>query len=60
MKKIRLHPDFKKKLAEEFNVSYQTVTMSLNYVFESDKSDLIRDRAKEMLTEEANKITKSV
>ena len=57
MKKIRLHPDLKKELANEFNVSYQTVSMSLRFVFESELSDKIRERSREMLLVEANKIT---
>lgn len=53
MKKIRLHPDLKKQIAEEFEVSYQTVNMSLEYVFNSEKSEAIRNRAKELLKKEA-------
>lgn len=56
MKKIRLHPDFKKQISKDFNVTYQTVSMSLNYVFDSPQSEAIRKKAKELLIEEANKI----
>ena len=52
MKKIRLHPDLKKQIAKEFKVSYQTVTMSLKFVFESDKAEAIRQRAFELLNDE--------
>lgn len=52
MKKIRLHPDLKKQIAKEFKVSYQTVNMSLEYVFNSEKALTIRQRALQMLQEE--------
>lgn len=52
MKKIRLHPDLKKQIAEEFKVTYQTVNMSLEYVFKSEKSEAIRQRALQMMQEE--------
>ncbi len=52
MKKIRVHPDIKKQIAKEFNVSYQTVTMSLEFVFNSEKAKAIRQRAKVLLQEE--------
>lgn len=57
MKKIRLHPELKKQIAEEFKVTYQTVTMSLEFVFNSDKAKDIRQRAVELLQEEINIIT---
>ena len=56
MKKIRIHVDHKKQIAEEFKISLQSVRMSLDYVFNSDTSEKIRKRAKELLIEEANKI----
>ncbi|MCZ2084125.1 MAG: hypothetical protein LC112_07605 [Flavobacteriales bacterium] len=56
MKKINLHPELKHKIAEEFEVTMQTVDMSLKYVFNSEKAKLIRDRAKELLKEEIQKI----
>ncbi|ELY1979197.1 hypothetical protein K5L04_09495 [Flavobacterium psychrophilum] len=52
MKKIRLHPDLKKQIAKEFKVTYQTVTMSLKFVFESPKAEAIRQRAYELLNDE--------
>lgn len=58
MKKIRVHPEIKKEIAKELKVTYQTVTMSLEYVFNSEKAKQIRQRAKELLQKELNKITK--
>ncbi len=52
MKKIRVHPDIKKQIAKEFDVTYQTVTMSLEFVFNSEKAKAIRQRAKALLQEE--------
>lgn len=49
MKKIRIHPDLKKQIAEEFKVTFQTVSMSLRYVFDSEKARAIRNRAIELL-----------
>ncbi|MBP4139991.1 hypothetical protein [Flavobacterium geliluteum] len=49
MKKIRLHPDLKKQIAKEFDVTYQTINMSLQYVFLSDKAEAIRKRALELM-----------
>jgi hypothetical protein len=56
MKKILVHPDLKKQLQKEFKVSYVTVTMSIDGVFASEKAIAIRQRAKELLIAEANKI----
>jgi hypothetical protein len=56
MKKILVHPDLKKQLQKEFEVSYVTVTMSIDGVFTSEKAIAIRQRAKELLIAEANKI----
>ena len=58
MKKINLHPDLKNKIAKEFNVTTQTVDMSLKYVFNSEKAKAIRTRAKEMLQKEIIEIEK--
>ena len=55
MKKIRLHPELMRLIATEFDVSIQTVRMSLNYVFNSEKSKSIRERAKYLLQIEADK-----
>ena len=56
MKKILLHPKLKHQIKDELKCTLQTVDMSLRYVFKSDNADLIRKRAKELLTEEAQKI----
>lgn len=56
MKKILVHPDLKKQLQKEFKVSYVTVTMSIDSVFTSEKAIAIRQRTKELLIAEVNKI----
>ena len=56
MQEIKLHYDFKKILSKEFNVTEQTISMALKYVFNSDKAKQIRLRAKELLEQEANNI----
>lgn len=56
MKKIRVHPDLKKQIAEEFSVTMQTVDMSLQYVFNSERAKAIRQRAKELLEKEIEEI----
>lgn len=56
-KRIQIAPELKKTLAKEFSKSLQAVQMSLDYVFNSDTAIKIRLRAKELLIEEANKIT---
>jgi hypothetical protein len=56
MKKIQLHPNLKKEIAKELNVSMVTVDMSLSYVFNSDKAKKIRQRAKELLEDEVKNI----
>lgn len=56
MKKIRLHSKLKKQIVDEFGVTYQTVSMSLEYVFNSKKAVAIRQRAKELLLKEADGI----
>lgn len=56
MKEILIHPKHKAQLAKEFGVSQQTVNMTLKYVYNSDKSKLIRSRAKELLIEESKSI----
>ena len=42
----------------EFNVSIQTVNMSLRYVFSSQRAKQIRQRAKELLLLEVENIEK--
>lgn len=56
MQEIKLHYNFKKILSKEFNVTEQTISMALKYVFNSDKAKQIRLRAKELLEQEANNI----
>ena len=56
MKKILLHPDLKKIIIQEFKCSNQTVDMCLKYVFNSPQAIAIRNKAKELLLEESNKI----
>jgi hypothetical protein len=56
MKKILLHPDLKKQIANELKTSSQTVDMSLKYVFDSDTAKKIRKRAKELLIKESQNI----
>lgn len=55
MKKILLHPELKHKIKDEFKCSLQTVTMSLEFVFNSEKAKKIRQRASELLKEEIKK-----
>lgn len=52
MKKIRIHPELKTQIATEIKTTVQTVSMSLSYVFNSDKAKVIRKRALELLREE--------
>lgn len=59
MKKIHMHPVLKKQLEKEFSTSYQTVTMSLDGVFTSEKAKAIRSRAAELLAEEIEKLKKN-
>lgn len=56
MKKIRLHPQLMHQIVKEQKVSMQAVRMSLYYVFNSEKSKAIRQRAKELLTRESELI----
>ena len=56
MKKILIHPTYKNQIAKEFDVTKQTVDMSLKYVFNSETSQHIRKRAKKLLEIEAKKI----
>jgi hypothetical protein len=56
MKKIKLHPELKHQLVDEFGVTMQTVSMSLAHVFNSDQAKRIRKRAKELLEKEAKQI----
>ena len=55
--RIEISPKLKKQLTQEFDKSSQAIQMSLDYVFNSDNAKKIRIRAKELLIEEANKIS---
>ncbi len=54
--KIRIHPEFKAQIAKEFNTSKQNVKTALDYYNNSDLAKKIRERAKNLLIEEANKV----
>lgn len=60
MKKIRVHPDLKKQIAKEFQVTMQSVDMSLKYVFNSEQAKAIRQRAKELLQAESESVKTDV
>ncbi|MBL6662636.1 MAG: discoidin domain-containing protein [Flavobacteriales bacterium] len=53
---IRVHSDIKKEIAEELNITTQTVRMALGYVRNSELSRRIRSVCKEKLVKEAKKI----
>lgn len=55
--KIRIAPEFKTQMATEFNTSKQNVKMALDYYNQSELAKKIRARAKQLLQEEANKVT---
>lgn len=55
--KIRIAPEFKTQMAEEFETSKQNVMMALKDYNQSELAKKIRARAKDLLQEEANKIT---
>ncbi|HCY81885.1 MAG TPA: hypothetical protein DHV22_09950 [Xanthomarina gelatinilytica] len=46
----------KNQLMKEFKTSKQSVLMSLRYVFNSEQAKAIRNRAKELLLQEVEKI----
>ena len=58
MEKLRIHISsyHKKILRDEFLTSKQSVQLSLDYVFNSKRAKAIRERAKELLQEEVDKI----
>lgn len=56
MKKIRIVYELKKQIAKEMSVTTQTVEMALVYMYNSEIQQSIRQRAKELLQEEANNI----
>lgn len=53
---IYIHYRYKERIAKELSTSKQTVVMALKYVNNSKLAKKIRQRAKEMLQEEINKI----
>jgi hypothetical protein len=53
---INIADEHKKILAEEFNVTYQSLRMMLKYVINSDKAKAVRKRAKELLKQEADNV----
>lgn len=55
--KIRIAPEFKTQIAEEFDTSKQNVMMALKDYNQSELAKKIRARAKELLLKEANDIT---
>lgn len=55
--KIRIAPEFKTQMAKEFDTSKQNVMMALKDYNQSELAKKIRARAKELLIEEANKVT---
>lgn len=55
-KRIEISSKHKNDIARELNVSKYWVQLSLDHVYDSDKSKAIRRRAKQLLQEEINKI----
>ena len=55
--KIRIAPEFKTQMANEFNTSKQNVMMALKGYNHSELAKKIRTRAKELLLQEANNLT---
>lgn len=54
--KIRIAPEFKTQMAEEFKTSKQNVMMALKGYNQSELAKKVRARAKVLLQEEANNI----
>ena len=54
--RIEISPKHKKQLAKEFKKSKQTIQMSLDFVFNSDTSIKIRQRAVELMQLEILKV----
>lgn len=55
--KIRIAPEFKTQMAQEFNTSKQNVMMALKGYNQSELAKKVRARAKVLLQEEANNVT---
>jgi hypothetical protein len=56
MKKIRIVSAIKKQIAKELSVTTQTVEMACAYMYNSDIQQSIRQRAKELLQQEADNV----
>ena len=56
MKIIRIVHELKKQIAKEIGVTTQTVETALKYVYNSDVQQTIRQRAKELLQQEADDV----
>ena len=56
MKKIRIVHELKKQIAKEIGVTTQTVETALKYVYNSDIQQTNRQRAKELLQQEADDV----
>lgn len=57
---IEIPYSFKDQIAEELDCHVQTVRMTLIWYSKSELANKIRNRAKELLIEEANKIQSNV
>jgi hypothetical protein len=56
MNKIRIAPEFKSQMAEEFKTSKQNIMMALKGYNHSELAKKVRTRAKQLLQEEANNV----
>ncbi|WP_315543943.1 hypothetical protein [Capnocytophaga leadbetteri] len=56
MKKIRIVHELKKQITKEIGVTTQTVETALKYVYNSNVQQTIRQRAKELLQQEADDV----
>ena len=54
--RIEISSKHKKKLMTEFEVSLQTIQYALDFTYNSERSKKIRERAKELLQVELDKI----
>jgi DNA-binding LacI/PurR family transcriptional regulator len=60
MKRIELHSKLIHQIVKELGVSRQTVNNALNYRHKNFTARAIRERAKELLIKEAEKITEEL
>ena len=56
MKILRIVHELMKEIAKEIGVTTQTVETALKYVYNSDVQQTIRQRAKELLQQEADDV----